>query len=261
MTRIALLGAAGRMGQAVLAVAQDYPGVRISAVLVRAGSKLLGQDAGGIAYGADLPKALAASDVLVDFSTPASTHAAIDACLAARKPLVIGVTGLDAALLQKIEQASHAIAVLAAPNMSLGANLLLQLAATAALALGEQFDVEIGEAHHRHKQDAPSGTALALGQAVAEARGVRLEEHAVFQRTGRGGARQPGSIGFTSVRAGDIVGDHSVLLAGPGERLELSHRAESRATFARGALAAARWLSSRPAGRYQMADVLAIDAR
>ena len=261
MVNIAVLGASGRMGQTILATARDYAGVRISAALVRAGSPLLGQDAGGIAYSAGVNGALTASDVLVDFSTPVSTAAAIDACLAAGKPLVIGVTGLDAVLRHKMEKASQTIAVLAAPNMSLGVNLLLRLAAMAAAALGEEFDVEISEVHHRRKKDAPSGTALALGEAVAGARGVKLEAHADFHRAARDGMRQPGSIGFSSVRAGDIVGDHTLLFAGADERLELTHRVHSRAAFARGALVAACWIARRPAGLYQMADLLDLDTR
>jgi 4-hydroxy-tetrahydrodipicolinate reductase len=171
---------------------------------------------------------------------------------------VIGVTGLDAGLQRQIDAASRKIAVLTAANMSLGVNLLLQLVRTASAALGDAFDVEIVEAHHQFKKDAPSGTALALGEAVAAGRGVTLPEHAVYDRAGKSAARKSGSIGFTSIRAGDIVGDHTVLLAGAGERLELTHRAHSRATFARGALAAARWLAGKPAGRYVMTDVLGL---
>ncbi|HEX5339979.1 MAG TPA: 4-hydroxy-tetrahydrodipicolinate reductase [Gammaproteobacteria bacterium] len=256
---IALLGAAGRMGRAIIETAHDYSGVHISAALVQAGSPMLNRPASdALDYSADLDAALRDSDVLLDFATPDATSAALDACIAARKPLVIGVTGMDAVLQQRIERAGSDIAVLTAANMSLGVNLLLQLARSAAVVLDAGFDIEILEAHHQHKKDAPSGTALALGETLAAARGVKLETHAVYDRAGKQAARQPGSIGFSSIRAGDIVGDHTVLFAGPGERLELVHRAESRAAFARGALAAARWLAGKPAGRYGMADVLGL---
>ncbi|MGH8281647.1 MAG: 4-hydroxy-tetrahydrodipicolinate reductase [Gammaproteobacteria bacterium] len=261
VVKIALLGAAGRMGQTILETARGYPGVRISAAVVRNGSSLPEPDVNGLAYSTDLGQALAISDVLVDFSTPQSTSTALDACIAACKPFIPGVTGLDAELKRKIETASRRIAVLAAPNMSLGATLLLQLARIAATALNDDFDIEITDVHHRHKKDAPSGTALALGEAVAAGRGVKLDEQAVFARHGQTGARRPGSIGFTSVRDGDIVGDHSVLFAGPAERLELTHRAHSRAAFARGALAAARWIIGKPADLYNMADILGIGTR
>lgn len=261
MVRVALLGAAGRMGAQILETARDYPGVCISAALVRSGSPLLGQALNGIVCSADLERTLVGSDVLVGFSTPSSISVAIDACLAARKPIVIGVTGLDATLRQKMANAGRHVAVLASPNMSLGATLLLQLARTAAAVLGDEFDSEITDTHHSGKNDSPSGTALALGEAVAEGRGVILGERAVFARHGQNGARQPGSIGFTSVRGGDIVGDHTLMFAGPAERLELTHRAQSRAAFARGALAAARWIAGKPAGLYNMADVLQVEAR
>ncbi|MGH8371813.1 MAG: 4-hydroxy-tetrahydrodipicolinate reductase [Gammaproteobacteria bacterium] len=259
IVKIALLGAAGRMGRAIIEASQDYPGVQIGAALVQSDSSLLGQVADDkVRYSADIEAALKVSDVLLDFATPAATASALDACLSARKPLVIGVTGMDAALQQQIKTASHHIAILTAANMSLGVNLLLQLVRTASSALDESFDIEIIEAHHQHKKDAPSGTALALGDAVAAGRGVKLESHAVFDRTSKQAVRETGSIGFTSIRAGDIVGDHTVLLAGPGERLEFTHRAQSRTTFARGALAAARWLNGKPAGLYGMADVLGL---
>ncbi|MGH8399084.1 MAG: 4-hydroxy-tetrahydrodipicolinate reductase [Gammaproteobacteria bacterium] len=258
VVKIALLGAAGRMGQTILETAREYPGVRISAAVVRDRSPLLGPVVSGLAYSTDLERALAVSDVLMDFSKPPSTSTAIDACVAAHKPFITGVTGLDVELKCKIETASRQIAVLAAPNMSLGATLLLQLARIAATVLNDDFDIEITDVHHRQKKDTPSGTALALGEAVAAGRGVQLDERAVFARHGQTGARQPGTIGFSSVRGGDIVGDHSVMFAGPAECLELSHRAQSRMAFARGALAAARWIVGKPAGLYDMADVLSL---
>lgn len=259
---IALLGAAGRMGHAIIEAAHDYSGVRISATLVQSASPLLGQSANDVVkYSADMVAAVRDCDVLLDFATPTATGDALAACLAARKPLVIGVTGMDAALRQRIEIASREIAVLTAANMSLGVNLLLQLARSAAARLDASFDIEISDAHHRHKQDAPSGTALALGEAVAAGRGVRLDDHAVFGRGAHSGVRGSGSIGFSSIRAGEIVGEHSVLFAGPGERLELVHHAENRGAFARGALTAARWLAGRPAGLYGMDNVLGLPAQ
>lgn len=258
---IALLGAAGRMGRTLMETASDIPGICISAALVIADSPVIGRDAGGLAYTADLDKALAHSDVLVDFSTPASTAIAIDACVAARKPLVTGVTGLDGALKEKLRLAARNIPVLAAPNMSLGAVLLMQLARTAASALGEDFAVEIKDQHHRHKKDAPSGTALALGEAVAAGRDVELKERAIFEVPGQASSTKPGSIRFTSIRQGEIVGDHTVTFTGSAEQVELTHRARSRAAFARGALTAACWIVNKQPGMYAMADVLGLQAR
>src|SRR5579859_1707462 len=250
-TRIALLGAGGRMGQAVLSAAAGREDLEISSALVRPGSPLLA-DKQAIAYTTDLKAAVAGCDVLLDFSLPESTVAALAACVAAGKPLVSGVTGMDAALKAALEKAGTRIPVLAAANMSLGVALLTRMAEQAARILGPDFDIEIAEAHHRHKKDAPSGTALALGAAVSRARGVPVPDKA----TERSGARRPGSIGYSVVRAGDIVGEHTVLFAGAGERLELSHRAQSRQTFAQGALAAARWIVGRQAGVYTLADTL-----
>lgn len=253
--RIALLGAAGRMGHAVWELAQDYPGVQISAALVRAGNAASAA-LHGVECSTDLRAGLAASDVLLDFSTPVSTAVALDACLAAGKPLVTGVTGMDAELRARLTAASRRIALLAAPNMSLGANLLLVLTRASAAALGPEYDLEITDIHHRSKRDAPSGTALALGEAAASARRQRLEDQAVFMRHGKSLPRREGSIGFASLRAGDAAGEHRVLFGGPAETLELTHRAASRAAFARGALAAARWIAHQPAGFYSMAEVL-----
>lgn len=249
--RIALLGAGGRMGQSILWAAAEHEDVHISAALVREGSPLLGQETHGLKYSSDLGQAFKAADLLLDFSLPAGTVKALEACLRAKKPLVTGVTGLDAAFKARLKEAGVSIPVLAAPNMSLGVALLTRMVKQAAEVLGPEFDVEISEAHHRHKKDAPSGTALALGEAVAEARRVAAPDGRP-----RAGARSPGSIGFASVRAGDIVGEHTVLFAGAGERLELTHRAQSRASFAHGALNAARWLAAKPAGFYALADLV-----
>lgn len=249
--RIALLGASGRMGQSVLQAAAEHPGVAITAALVRPGSETLGWESHGLRYSGDLAAALGGADVLLDFSQPAGTAAALEACLKAKKPLVTGVTALDADLKARLAAAGRHIPVLASPNMSLGVALLTRMAEQAARVLGQDFDVEIQETHHKHKKDAPSGTALALGQAVAAARGQPAPDGG-----SRSGLRQAGSIGFAVTRAGDIVGDHTVLFAGAGERLELTHRAQSRATFAQGALDAARWIVGKPAGVYSLADLL-----
>ena len=254
--RVALLGASGRMGQAILQLARDYPEVKISAALVRMRSAFAGTALCGIICSTDVRAALLECDVLLDFSNPASTAVATDVCIGAGKPLVTGVTGLDKATHAKLAAASKHIPVLAAANMSLGANLLLALTRITAVALGPDFDLEITDIHHRGKRDAPSGTALALGEAAAAARGLNFEECAEFGRRPDSGPRRSGSIGFAAVRAGDAAGEHRVLFGGPGESLELIHRAESRAAFARGALAAAGWIAGRPAGLYGMAEVL-----
>lgn len=251
--KVALLGAAGRMGQAVLEAAPSHPDIKVAAALVRQGSEMIGWESHGLRYSGDLASALAGADVLLDFSLPVSTMLALDACLAAKKPLVTGVTGLDAAAKARLGEAGKHIPVLAAPNMSYGVALLTRLVQQAAAVLGEDFDVEIAEAHHRHKRDAPSGTALALAEAVSGARGVP----APTAEQARAGERRPGSIGFSVQRGGDIVGEHSVLFAGVGERLELTHRAQSRATFAHGALRAASWIAGKTAGSYSLADTLA----
>ncbi|HSN16829.1 MAG TPA: 4-hydroxy-tetrahydrodipicolinate reductase [Gammaproteobacteria bacterium] len=250
--RVALLGASGRMGQAVLEAASGMDGLRVVAALVGRGSTSIDKTSHGLAYSTDLTAALTGADVLVDFSLPESTGLALDACLAARKPLVTGVTGIDAALKGRLADAGKHIPVLAAPNMSLGVALLSRMVEQAAKVLGPDFDIEISEAHHRHKKDAPSGTALALAEVMSQARG----QPAPVPGTDRRGTREPGSIGFSVVRAGDIVGEHTVLFAGTGERLELSHRAQSRATFAHGALRAARWIVGKPAGLYRLSDTL-----
>ena len=197
-------------------------------------------------------------DVLIDFSTLEGTRDALEECLAQRKGLVIGTTGLDDHLLASIQQAAETIPIVLAANMSVGVNVLFWLTELAARALGEQSDIEISEAHHRHKVDAPSGTALKLGQVIADALGRDLDTHAVYARKGQTGVRDPLSIGFQSVRAGDIVGEHTVLFAGPGERLELTHKASSRSNFAQGALRAAHWLTEKKSGLYDMQDVLAL---
>jgi 4-hydroxy-tetrahydrodipicolinate reductase len=251
--RIALLGASGRMGQAVLEAAAAMEGVKITAALVGAASASLNKSSHGVTYGSDIAAALGSADVLLDFSLPASTGQALEACLKAGKPLVTGVTGMDESLKARLAEAAKRIPVLAAPNMSLGIALLSRMAEQAAKVLGPDFDIEISEAHHRHKKDAPSGTALRLAEVMSKARGSAP----IDKSPQRQGPRQPGSIGFSVLRAGDIVGEHTVLFAGAGERLELSHRAQSRSTFAHGALSAAHWIAHRQPGLYNLADTFA----
>ncbi|HVB84971.1 MAG TPA: 4-hydroxy-tetrahydrodipicolinate reductase [Rhodanobacteraceae bacterium] len=257
--RLVVNGASGRMGRAVLDRARADARWQVAAGIVSAGSALEGQPIGGIEapgaarYGTRFP-VLDAVAVVIDFSTPAGLAAALDACLQARVPLVTGTTGLDATLEARLDAAAATIPLLRAANFSLGVALLTRLLRSAAAALPD-WDLEILEAHHARKQDAPSGTALALGQAAAAARGVALADVAAISRTNSPGARRAGSIGFASIRAGDIVGEHTALLAGPGERLELTHRADDRAIFARGALSAAAWLAGRAPGSYALEAV------
>ncbi len=261
--RLALIGAAGRMGQSLVRAACARADVVIAAGVVSPGSGYAGRDLGelagigalGVRFETDLPAALTACDVALDFSHPKAAAGILAACCAAGKPLLIGTTGLGAEVHDELERAARHIALLVAPNTSLGITLLFELARQCARVLPGAFDVEIVEAHHRHKKDAPSGTALALGHAVAESRGVALDPTVLLHRAG-GHARKEGEIGFAVVRGGDIVGEHTVLFAGPGEQVTLGHRATDRAVFARGALDAAVWLARHPPGRYSMRDVL-----
>jgi 4-hydroxy-tetrahydrodipicolinate reductase len=263
--RTAIAGVSGRMGRALLeAVAADAD-CALCAAIDRPGSPLVGQDAGAAWGGAsgvnvsDQPAAaLLDAQVLIDFTRPEATVGYLDACAAAGVPLVIGTTGFDAAGKARINEAAKRIPIVFAPNMSVGVNLLMKLAELAAEVLQDGYDIEIIEAHHRHKVDAPSGTALGLGQAVARAIDRDLASCAVYGREGVTGERDPKTIGFATVRGGDIVGDHTLLFAGIGERVELTHKASSRATFAQGALRAAKWLQGRAPGLYDMRDVLGL---
>jgi 4-hydroxy-tetrahydrodipicolinate reductase len=256
--RIAVAGASGRMGRMLIEAVQAADDCTLAGALDVAGSPALGTDAGGVPITDDLRAGLAQAEVLIDFTRPEGTLAHLAACRELGVKAVIGTTGLDAA--QKAAIAAHAehIALVLAPNMSVGVNVMLALVAQAARALGPGYDIEIIEAHHRHKVDAPSGTALALGEAAAAALGRRLEDCAVYAREGVTGERDGATIGFATVRGGDIVGDHTVLFAGTGERLEITHRASSRTTYAQGSLRAARFLRDRASGLYGMRDVLAL---
>ena len=243
MTAIGILGAKGRMGRAIAAALEE------EARATLAGGADLGDDATALAAGCE---------VLIDFSTPAALARHLDAAANAGVAIVIGTTGLDDTHHAAIDRAAGRIAVLQAANMSLGVNLLAYLVRDAAARLGPDWDIEIVEMHHRHKVDAPSGTALLLGAAAAQGRGLDLASASERGRDGITGARTAGHIGFASLRGGSVAGDHQVILAAEGERLELGHRAESREIFARGAVKAALWLAGKPAGRYTMADVLGL---
>jgi 4-hydroxy-tetrahydrodipicolinate reductase len=250
------------MGQALARAALESDAQRIVGAVASPSSAQLGRDLGavagmpslGVVVGRELEPLLAGADVVVDFSQPEAAAGVLEACARARVPLLIGTTGLDAAVEPMIDRAARSIPVLLAANTSLGVTVLAALVRRAAQALPTTFDIEIFEAHHRDKKDAPSGTALALGRAVAQARGNSFEDVAVRPRAS--GARKPGQIGFAVQRGGDVVGEHAVTFAGPGERLVLAHSATDRAVFARGAWVAARWLVGKPQGRYAMADVL-----
>ncbi|MBC8024262.1 MAG: 4-hydroxy-tetrahydrodipicolinate reductase, partial [Burkholderiales bacterium] len=212
----------------------------------------------GITIDTDADRALRSADVLIDFTRPEGTLAHVRACMAAKRAIVIGTTGFAAPGLAEIRDASRDIAIVMAPNMSIGVNVMMRLVETAARALGPDYDAEVFEIHHKMKVDAPSGTALKLGEVVAKARGVSVEKDSIFARHGTTGERKAGSIGFSVARGGDIVGDHTVFFAGPGERVEITHRASSRVTYAQGAMRAARFLVGKPPGLYDMADVLGI---
>ena len=266
MTRIAILGASGRMGRTLIRLIAAADELTLTGATVRPGSDADGLDAGtlagcgalGVGVSASVAAVVEGADVAIDFTLPAALPGNLAAATTAGCPMVIGTTGIDTDGIRAIDTAAASLPVVYAANYSSGVTLLQRLVRTAAAALGSDYDVEIVEAHHRYKRDAPSGTARALGQCVAEGRGVRLDEQAVYAREGLTGERPAGAIGFQALRGGDIVGEHTVMLAGDGERIELTHRAGSRETFARGALRAARWLTARPAGRYDMDDVLGL---
>jgi 4-hydroxy-tetrahydrodipicolinate reductase len=265
-TRIAILGAAGRMGRALVHAISHQPGALLAAALDRDNAPESGLDAGslaglpalGVFITSDIGEALQSADVLVDFTRPEGTLAAVAACEKAGKPIVIGTTGFSAAQKARLADATQRIALCQAANFSVGVNVLLKLVEDAARTLGDGYDVEIVEAHHRHKVDAPSGTALALGEAAAAGLGRHLKEVAIYGREGHTGARETQTIGFATVRGGDVIGDHTVLYLADGERLELSHKASSRMNFAGGAVRAALWLKGRAPGAYSMRDVLGL---
>ena len=265
MLNIAIAGSSGRMGRSLLEAVAQAPDMRLHAALERVGGAYLGKDAGeligsplGVTIRDDVAGALHGCDVLIDFTRPEATLRHMELCRQHGVGMVIGTTGFTPEEKEKIFDASRDCGIVFAPNMSVGVNLLFKLLDTAARVLNEGYDIEVLEAHHRHKVDAPSGTALRLGEVVAQALGRDLAECAVYGREGVTGERSPSTIGFATVRGGDIVGDHTVLFAGIGERVEITHKASSRATFALGALRAARFLAGRGPGLYDMQDVLGL---
>ena len=264
--RLVVTGAAGRMGRTLVKAISETPGVTLAGALERPDAAALGQDAGvlaglgplGVAITDDPLPLLIDADGIVDFSAPAATVELAALAAQARIAHVIGTTGLSAADGDRLCAAARHAAIVRSGNMSLGVNLLAGLVRLAAEALGEEFDIEIVEMHHRNKVDAPSGTALMLGEAAAEGRGIELKGNSERGRDGLTGARKLGAIGFASLRGGGVIGDHSVLFAGDGERITLSHQAEDRALFARGALKAALWARGQKPGLYAMSDVLGL---
>ncbi len=265
--RVAIAGAGGRMGQALIDATLAAPDLTLAGALDVAGSPLIGVDAGaqlgrstGVPIIADVDAVANACDVLIECTRPAGTLAHLAACARARVAAVVGTTGFDADGKRTIAECATTIPVVLAPNMSIGVTVLAALVEEAARRLGPAFDIEIVEMHHRHKVDAPSGTALRLGEAAAAGAGVALDAHAVYAREGITGERKPGTIGFATLRGGDVVGEHTVVFAGAGERVELTHRATSRQNFAAGALRAARFVAQcRAQGRhglFDMSDVL-----
>jgi len=260
---LAIAGAGGRMGRMLLEAAASQPGMAISGALEHATSPLLGRDAGewsGIAKGvsvtADLAAGLANAHILIDFTRPEGTLRHLAACRKHAVNMVIGTTGFTADQKREIEAAAKDIAIVFAANMSLGMNVVAKLVEMATRALHEEYDIEIIEAHHKAKVDAPSGTALMLGETAAKSIGKSLDELGVFERHGVIGERKPGTIGFSAIRGGDIIGDHTVMYAGSGERIEITHKSSSRTTYAQGAMRAARFLQGRKSGLYDMQDVL-----
>jgi 4-hydroxy-tetrahydrodipicolinate reductase len=267
MLNIGVTGAAGRMGRTLITACTQHSDIRLAAAIERPGSSLLGSDAGDLAGLGRLDVSLVDSledvigtiDTLIDFTRPEATLANLSLCVRHGKNIVIGTTGFEPEQKQQIRDAAGCIGVVFAPNMSVGVNLCLKLLNTAARVLGDDVDIEIIEAHHRHKIDAPSGTAIRMGEVIADALGRKLSDCAVYGREGHTGERDRNTIGFETIRAGDIVGDHTVLFAADGERVEITHKASSRLTFANGAMRAANWLRGQPAGLYDMQDVLGLN--
>jgi 4-hydroxy-tetrahydrodipicolinate reductase len=265
MLKLAIAGSSGRMGRMLIEAVLASEDCVLSGALDQAGSAALGHDAGafagrdtGVAVTSDLRAGLAGADVLIDFTRPEGTLAHLAVCADLGVRAVVGTTGFTAAQKTALSAAARQVPMVFAANMSVGVNVMLRLLRQAAQALDQGYDIEVVEAHHRHKVDAPSGTALAMGEVLAQARGVALDTHGVFSRHGHTGERVPGSIGFATVRGGDIVGEHTVIFAGTGERIEIAHKSSSRANYVDGSLRAARFVSTRGAGLYGMDDVLGL---
>lgn len=263
--KLAIAGASGRMGRMLIEAAQKDESVELVAALEREDSPLIGRDAGefgggstGVAISFDIDAAFAIADCMIDFTRPEATLRHVAAAVKAGKSIVIGTTGFDTAGKAAIAAAAEKISLVFAPNMAVGVNAVFKLLDVAARILAEGYDIEVIEAHHHHKVDAPSGTALRMGEVVARAAGIDLEANAVYGREGVTGERPPRQIGFSTIRGGDIVGDHTVLFAGIGERIEITHKSGSRMPYALGALRAARFLAGRGPGAYDMQDVLGL---
>lgn len=263
--KIAVAGSSGRMGRTLLEAITQSPGMQLAAALEREGNPYLHKDAGeligtrlGVAIDSNFADALKGCSHLIDFTRPDGTLAHLAVCRKLGVKMVIGTTGFSAAEKALLKEASNDIAIVFAPNMSVGVNVMFKLLEIAAKVLDEGYDIEIVEAHHRHKVDAPSGTALRMGEVIADALNRDLNKVAVYGREGVTGERKPDTIGFATIRAGDIVGDHTAMFAGIGERVEISHKASSRMTFAMGALRAVRFLSDKPSGLFDMQDVLGL---
>mgnify|MGYP001554827606 CR=1 FL=1 len=264
--KLCVVGAAGRMGQMLVRQIASHPDCSLGAATERAGSNVIGKDAGelagvghlGVAIGDDAARAIAACAAVIDFTAPAASVRHAEMAARSGAAIVMGTTGLDSEEDEIVRRAAERIAIVKSGNMSLGVNLLTALVARVAATLDADYDIEVVEMHHRHKVDAPSGTALMLGHAAARGRNVSLDDVAQRGRDGVTGARRKGDIGFASLRGGDVVGDHTVIFAGPGERIELTHKAASREIFANGAIRAALWTRGRAPGLYGMNDVLGI---
>jgi 4-hydroxy-tetrahydrodipicolinate reductase len=263
--RVAVAGASGRMGRMLIEAVRNTPDCRLAGALDVAASPAIGSDAGaflgfasGVAIAADLRAGLQDAQVLIDFTRPEGTMAHLAVCRELGVQAVIGTTGFSDAQKAEIAEIAKDIAIVMAPNMSVGVNVTFKLLEMAAKALSTGYDIEIVEAHHRHKIDAPSGTALKMGEVIADALGRDLKECAVYGREGVTGERDPSTIGFATVRGGDIVGDHTVLFAGTGERIEIAHKSSSRANYAQGSLRAVRFLTDQRAGLFDMFDVLGL---
>jgi 4-hydroxy-tetrahydrodipicolinate reductase len=263
---ITIVGASGRMGKMLLRAVAEAEHCHLVGAVARDGSDLLGQDAGAVAglapngvyLVADPAGAIAKSDAVIDFTTPEATVGFARLCAQAGAAHIVGTTGLEESHVAALEKAARHVPVVYAPNMSVGVNLLLGLTQKVAATLGPEYDIEIVEMHHRHKVDAPSGTALGLGHAAARGRGVDHDEAAILSREGQTGPRPDGAIGYATLRGGDVVGEHTVVFAGPGERIEITHKASDRAIFAQGAVRAALWSQDQKAAVYSMADVLGL---
>lgn len=267
MLRVAIIGAVGRMGKTLVETVQASPQMVLTAAIDRPDSSLIGADVGevvgldkmGIQIVGDINQVLDSFDVLIDFTHPTVTLKNVEICAEKNKAMVIGTTGFTLAERAELEEASKKIPLVLAANFSVGVNLCFKLVETAARVLGNDVDIEIIEAHHRDKVDAPSGTALRMGEVVADTLGRDLAKVAVYGREGQTGARTRETIGFATIRAGDIVGEHTVLFAAQGERIEITHKASSRMTFAKGAVRSARWVADKPAGMYDMEHVLGLE--